>query len=447
MKIKIIALLGITVTLVLLGGCRDLPSENSVTPLSTHTEPAAPDDTATLPPASLTADPTNTDQTQANTNTPPSLPSETATAIVTAYTLDVSQIVASGFNLPVSIAHAGDGSNRLFIVEQGGLIRIIENGNVLEPPFLDLSGLVSRASEQGLLGLAFHPEYEDNGVFFVDYTDTQGNTQIVRYRVSDQPNRADPQSAVNVFSIQQPYANHNGGQIAFGPDGYLYIALGDGGSANDPQNNAQDRSTPLGAILRIDVNPDGSYSVPDSNPFVGQEDADERIWAWGLRNPWRFSFDSMHGDLYIADVGQNQWEEIDFQAANSSGGLNYGWRCLEGTHANITQPPCDDPDYTSQFIPPIAEYSHSLGQSVTGGYVYRGSRVPFLDGIYFYGDFASGRIWSIRLMDRQNFTWSEPKMELESGINISSFGEGEDGEIYVADYYGGHIRILAATPQ
>jgi glucose/arabinose dehydrogenase len=307
--------------------------------------------------------------------------------------------------------------------------------------------MLSQRSEQGLLGLAFHPNYQDNGFFYVDYTDLQGNTQIVRYQVSDDPDQANASSAVVLFSFSQPYANHNGGQLAFGPDGFLYIGLGDGGSANDPQNNAQNLSTPLGTILRIDVKDDGSYTVPPTNPFIGQENADERIWAWGLRNPWRFSFDRQTGDLYIADVGQNQWEEIDFQSADSAGGLNYGWRCMEATHQNISQTPCSDPGYADQFIGPVAEYSHQMGQSITGGYVYRGNDFPFLNGIYFYGDFSSGRIWSIQLQDRQSQTWSEAQLELETGINISSFGEDENGEIFLADYYGGTIRQLAAEPR
>ena len=358
------------------------------------------------------------------------------------YQLNADTIVARGFTQPVGIVHAGDGSGRLFILEQGGLIKIISHGEVLAEPFLDISSSVSTGSEQGLLGLAFHPDYKTNGYFYIDYTDTQGDTQIVRYSVSGDPNAADPASAVTLFSVDQPYANHNGGQLAFGPDGYLYIGLGDGGSANDPQANAQNLSTPLGKILRIEVLDNGSYAIPESNPFAEQQGADGRIWAWGLRNPWRFSFDTKTDDLYIADVGQNRWEEIDFQIAGSAGGINYGWRCMEGMHLNIEEAPCTTtPD---QLSAPIAEYSHSEGISVSGGYVYRGSQYPQLSGAYFYADYGSGQIWSIRLEDREPQTWSQPRFELNSGFNISSFGQDEAGEIYLADYSGGTIRRITA---
>jgi glucose/arabinose dehydrogenase len=360
------------------------------------------------------------------------------------YELNVDMIVAEGFRQPVGITHAGDGSGRLFVIEQDGLIKIIEDGEVLPEPFLDIQGNVSTGSEQGLLGLAFHPDYESNGFFFIHYTDRQGDTQIVRYSVSSNPNAADPASVVMLFSVDQPYGNHNGGQLAFGPDGYLYIGLGDGGSANDPQSNAQNLATPLGAILRIEVLDDGSYAIPDSNPFVDEQGADGRIWAWGLRNPWRFSFDSDTGDLYIGDVGQNRWEEINFQISDSGGGLNYGWRCMEGAHLNIEEPPCTTA--AGDLTAPIVEYSHSDGISVNGGYVYRGSRYPQLDGAYFYGDYGSGRVWSIRLKDRVTQTWSQPRFELDSGVNISSFGQDEAGEIYLVDYSGGTIRRIRAVP-
>jgi glucose/arabinose dehydrogenase len=255
---------------------------------------------------------------------------------------------------------------------------------------------------------------------------------------------ANPESGVVQFTIKQPYRNHNGGEIAFGPDGYLYIAMGDGGSANDPQGNAQNLSSPLGAILRIDVHDDGTYSSPDSNPFVQKTAADTRIWAWGLRNPWRFSFDRQTGDLYIADVGQNRWEEIDFQIAGSAGGLNYGWRCMEGSHLNFNEPPCStSPD---ELVNPVAEYGHSEGESVSGGYVYRGSLYPQIQGAYFYADFESGRVWSLRLRDRELMSWSVPRIELNTRLNISTFGEDESGELYLADYSGGTIHHITAVP-
>lgn len=360
------------------------------------------------------------------------------------YTVRLVEVTSESFTLPLGIEHAGDGSGRLFIVEKGGLIRIISGGEVLAEPFLDIRDLVSNGSEQGLLGLAFHPQYADNGFFYVDYTDVQGDTQIVRYTVSADPNQADPNTAVTLFSVDQPYANHNGGQIAFGPDGYLYISLGDGGSGNDPNGFAQNTAEPLGALLRIEVLDDGTYAVPEDNPLLNDPNADQRIWAYGLRNPWRFSFDRDTGDLYIGDVGQNALEEIDFQPAGSAGGLNYGWRCMEGTRVNFEEPPCTTrPD---ELVPPITEYGRGDGISVTGGFVYRGSRYPQMQGVYFYADFGQGTIWSIRLLDTGQQTWSEPVVELDSGMAVSAFGQDENGELYLADFAGGKIWRITADP-
>jgi glucose/arabinose dehydrogenase len=353
--------------------------------------------------------------------------------------LTVDRIIASGFTNPVQVTHAGDGSNRLFVVEQPGTIRIIQEGTVLPIPFLDLTALTVDVGERGLLGLVFHPDYATNGFLYVNYTQASGgDTVVARYTVSSSdPNSADPGSALTVLTVEQPFANHNGGQLAFGPDGYLYIGMGDGGSGGDPQGHGQDPTTLLGALLRIDVDGDESYTIPPDNPYVDAPGRDE-IWAIGLRNPWRFSFDRSTGDLYIGDVGQNAWEEISFQAAGTPGGLNFGWNCLEGTHPYAWEPACE----TVTLTGPIAEYDHSQGRSVTGGFVYRGTDYPALIGRYVYGDFVSGRIWSL---DTGDLTSVTPVLELDTSLNISSFGEDERGELYVVDRSGGTIHLLAGS--
>ena len=351
--------------------------------------------------------------------------------------------VATGLARPIYMTNAGDGSNRMFIVLQTGQILIMQDGQVLDTPFIDLSPVTSQAvvssySERGLLGLDFHPDYANNGQFFVHYNNPGGETVIARYQVSaDNPNAGDPASGEVLFTHPQPFANHNGGQIAFGPDGYLYIGLGDGGSAADPQNHGQRSDTLLGNILRIDVDNGEPYSIPDDNPIatVNPGLAPE-IWAWGLRNPWRFSFDSATGDLYIADVGQNQWEEINFQPADSPGGENYGWRVFEASTIFSGEP---DPGNT---VFPIAEYDHSQGCSVTGGYVYRGADLPAMDGVYLFGDWCSGNIWaSYRTTDN---TWETMPFQRNTGYNISSFGESETGELYLVDYRGRILQLVAS---
>ncbi|MCZ7540878.1 MAG: PQQ-dependent sugar dehydrogenase [Anaerolineae bacterium] len=352
--------------------------------------------------------------------------------------------VASGFSRPLYVTHAGDGSGRLFVVEQSGAIRVIKDGAALRQPFLDVSGLISRQAlednytERGLLGLAFHPNYAENGLFYINYTDLNGHSVISRYTISaDDPDRADATSAAPLLYVEQPYANHNGGHMAFGPDGYLYISLGDGGSGGDPLGSGQNLSTLLGKILRIDVDVPDGYAIPADNPFVEREGARPEIWAWGLRNVWRFSFDRATGDLYLADVGQNQWEEINFQPAGSAGGENYGWNAFEGTHVYSGQRAASD------VVPPVLEYDHSVGRcSVTGGYVYRGERIPALQGVYLYGDWCSGTIWSAQRGARG--LW-QAVVSLESGRNISSFGEDEAGELYLVDYGGAVLRFEPAA--
>lgn len=350
--------------------------------------------------------------------------------------------VAAGFTRPLYVTHAGDGSGRLFLVEQSGKIWILRDGNKSAQPFLDVSQLISPSahstsfSEQGLLGLAFHPDHHQNGAFFIYYTDRQGNTVVARYQVEPgNPNVADAASEQILFQQSQPYANHNGGHIEFGPDGYLYIALGDGGAANDPLGAGQNRQLLLGSILRIDIDSAEPYAIPPDNPFVHVEAARDEIWAYGLRNVWRFSFDRATGDMYLADVGQNQWEEINFQPANSLGGENYGWNVWEGNHifAGGNAP---------NHIPPIFAYSHSFGCSVTGGNVYRGAAIHDLRGVYLFGDWCSGRIWGSW---RDNDSVWQANELMNTGMPISSFGEDEAGEVYVIDYNGQLYRFDSAS--
>ena len=340
---------------------------------------------------------------------------------------------AAGFQQPVFATHAGDGSGRIFVLEKVGRVVALAADGSSPQTFLDISQRVgSSSSEQGLLGLAFDPEFASNGRLFVYYTDRDGNTVIARFAANAERDAADPASEVVLLTAVQPAANHNGGILAFGPDGYLYAGLGDGGAANDRFGNGQNLGTILGTVIRIDVSGDGALA-PADNPFVGQEGARPEIWAYGLRNPWRFSFDRQTGDLWIADVGQNQWEEVNVQPAGSAGGENYGWPIMEGTH-------CFQADACQQdgLVLPVAEYEHALGCSVTGGYVYRGAAQPALQGVYFYGDYCSGRIWGLAQVDGQ---WQNAEL-LSSGVQISSFGESEDGELLVVDYNGNLSRLI-----
>lgn len=344
------------------------------------------------------------------------------------------ELVATGFDFPLFLTAPPGDTVRLFIVEKSGRIEIIRNGAVLPIPFLDLSTLVSTGSEQGLLGLAFHPQYAANGRFFVDYTDLAGDTHVVEYRVSANPDLADATSAREILFIDQPFPNHNGGQVAFGPDGYLYIGSGDGGSVGDPQGNGQDLSDLLGSLLRVDVDSGNPYAIPPDNPFINVSSARPEIWNFGLRNPWRFSFDRETQALYIGDVGQGAREEIDVAPASSPGGENYGWNVMEGFSC-FNASTCDQ----SGFTLPILDYDHDEGCSVTGGYVYRGATIPVLHGHYFYGDFCSGFVRSFRFdgiaTDRR--TW--PTL---SGGGITSFGEDAAGEIYILLASGEVFRIV-----
>jgi glucose/arabinose dehydrogenase len=352
-----------------------------------------------------------------------------------------------GFSSPVGFAHADDRTNRLYVVEQGGRIRIVKSGVVNPSPFLDISGRISAGGERGLLGLAFPPDYERKGYFYVYYTNPAGDIRISRFRRNpSDADQADPASEQVILTIPHPVnANHNGGQLAFGPvDKMLYLGTGDGGAGGDPPNNAQNTNVLLGKILRIDTETGRpyTYTTPSTNPFVASAGFRPEIWALGVRNPWRFSFDRTAFDLFIADVGQGEWEEIDFQPASSPGGENYGWRIMEGTHC-FNPNPCS----TTGLTLPVVEYDHSAGNcSVTGGYVYRADTYQRMKGLYFYGDFCSGRIWSLR---RDAGNW-QSSLLLDTSIQISAFGEDEQGNLYVASYGTGEIFPLvdngAAVP-
>jgi glucose/arabinose dehydrogenase len=343
----------------------------------------------------------------------------------------------SGLSLPVHITHAGDGSGRLFVVEQEGRIWILKNGERSAIPFLDIVSRVSCCGERGLLSVAFPPDYKNKSYFYVNYTNQAGNTVVARYHATANPDIAGPDSEEIVLGVDQPFANHNGGQLAFGPDGFLYIGMGDGGSGGDPQNHGQNPGSLLGKILRIDVESGQvPYGIPPDNPFAQMVGYRGEIWALGLRNPWRFSFDRKTGDLYFGDVGQNAYEEIDFQPSSSPGGENYGWRIMEGAHC-FNPNPCDQ----TGLALPVVEYDHSQGCSVTGGMVYRGPN-PFLQGTYFYGDFCSGNIWGLKY---DGTLWQNALL-LKAPFSISTFGEDEAGNLHVADYSGGNIYGISAVP-
>jgi glucose/arabinose dehydrogenase len=353
------------------------------------------------------------------------------------------QPVVSGFRGAVDVQNAGDGSGRLFVIEKAGRIVVVRDGALLPDPFLAITGRVgSSGTEQGLLGLAFHPDYARNGFFYVNYTDVSGNTVIARFQVSaDDPDRADPGSEKILLRVDQPFANHNGGGLAFGPDGYLYVGLGDGGSGGDPYGNGQNTGVLLGKMLRIDVDGGDPYAIPPDNPFAAGGGRPE-IWGIGLRNPWRFSFDRLTGDLYIADVGQNNWEEVDHvpavtRSSGPQGLLNFGWNALEATH------PYEGPLPAGPLTGPVAEYSHSNGRcSVTGGYVYRGNGLPEWQGVYLFADYCTGEV--IGLIRTAEDSWTIQPL-FYTGANVTTFGQGEDGEIYLVDYGNGILLKLAAS--
>ena len=343
--------------------------------------------------------------------------------------------VASGFDAPLYLtAPAND--PRLFVVEQPGRIRIIANGQVQATPFLDIAAKVSYGGERGLLSMAFHPDYARNGYFYVNYTDVNGDTRVERYHVGATPGVADPASAQLVIGIAQPYANHNGGLVMFGPDGYLYIGMGDGGSGGDPQRNGQNPAALLGKILRLDVNGAQPYANPPTNPFVGQTGKRPEIWITGVRNPWRFAFDREAGLLYVADVGQNAWEEVHVSPV-AQGGLNFGWNLMEGLHCYGSSG-CSQQGLTL----PVLEYSHADGCSITGGFVYRGSAIPAVRAHYFYSDYCNGWVRSFRwdgsaAVDRREW-------DLGNVGNITSYGEDAAHELYLTSTNGRIYRFAPA---
>jgi glucose/arabinose dehydrogenase len=343
--------------------------------------------------------------------------------------------VASGLDDPVYLT-SPPGDPRLFVVEQPGRIRIIAQGRPLWRPFLDLTDRVRDSGERGLLSVAFHPRYASNGQLYVNYTDRDGDTRIERYTVSRDPGRADVASAKLLLRIEQPYANHNGGHIVFGPDGMLWIGMGDGGSGGDPHGNGQNLGTLLGKMLRIDVDRGEPYAIPPDNPFRDRRGARPEIWAFGLRNPWRFAFDPAESLVIIADVGQNRWEEVDAAPAGR-GGLNYGWNRMEGAHCYGASG-CDE----RGLVRPAFEYDHGEGCSVTGGFVYRGSALPALRGLYFYSDYCSGWIRSARLT--RSGVSEHRAWRLGSVPSVSSFGLDARGELYVLSHSGDVYRLAPA---
>ncbi len=338
------------------------------------------------------------------------------------------------FKQPVEFTHAGDGTNRVFVIEQEGRIRVFENSAATKTAdtYLDIVSKVASGGEMGLLGLAFHPDFEQNGYFFVNYTkNSPRETVISRFKATAGSNRVDPATETILLKYEQPYANHNGGKVAFGPDGFLYIAAGDGGSGGDPQNNGQNLKTMLGKILRIDVNKTdkGNYGIPADNPFVGNANALPEIYAYGLRNPWRFSFDAETGQLWAGDVGQNKLEEIDIIKK----GGNYGWRLKEGQDCYNPANDCNQ----GQLIEPIHQYVRSEGVSVTGGAVYRGSSLPDLKGKYIYADFATGKVWALSFQGDQK---TGNQLLTSEGGPVSAFGEDAKQELFILDHSSGTIK-------
>ena len=344
------------------------------------------------------------------------------------YALTLSPILTHGLRQPVFLGHAGD--HRLFILEQAGRIRIVQNKTLLPTPFLDVSGRVALGGEMGLLGLAFHPDFQNNGRFFINYSrEPDGATVLAEFQVSPQSNQALPHEKI-LLVIPQPYGNHNGGMLAFGPDGYLYVATGDGGSGGDPGNRGQSMQTLLGKILRLDVDGPDPYGIPPDNPFARRSTGRE-IFALGFRNPWRFSFDRETGTLWAADVGQDNWEEINVVTS----GKNYGWRIMEGSHCFLPARGCSQAGLTL----PVAEYRNQSSHcAVTGGYVYRGQAIPSLTGTYVFGDYCSGQIMG--LID------GRPHVLIASGLRPASFGEDQEGELYVVDHGGGIYKITSSVP-
>ena len=360
----------------------------------------------------------------------PALPSSTPTAVHFTW-----KSFATGLNKPVAFANAGDGSGRLFVLEQPGIIRAFKDSQPLPTPFLDIQNRVgSGSSEQGLLGMAFDPDYKQNGYFYLDYTDKNGALVVARFKVSSSPDQGDATSETPLLNIPKQYPNHNGGQLAFGPDGYLYIGVGDGGSEGDPNHTGQSLQTFFGKILRIDVHQGSPYAIPADNPFAKGGGRPE-IWAYGLRNPWRFFFDPITHGLYIGDVGQDTYEEVDYLPPGYTGPpINFGWSCREGLHPYTgCSAPAGDP-----FIDPVWEYNHSQGCAIIGGVVYRGKTLPGLDGVYLFGDYCSGNIWALTNTNGQSW---KADLFSQTQFSISAFGVDEAGDVFVADQKGSIYQL------
>jgi glucose/arabinose dehydrogenase len=430
-RISILALV-----LVLLAGCTGPGTPGDATSTAAPTTTQSPGVETSTPEPNPTGEPTGAAEETATAAPTGGAPTQEPPGSVTEFP-DPSGFTwapfLSGLAPVTDMTGAGDGSNRLFVLEKVGRVRLISGGQLAGQAFLDITDRVgSGGSEQGLLGIDFHPDYAQNGLFFVNYTNLNGDSVVAQFSVTADPDLADPQSEQILLTLAQPYRNHNGGGVAFGPDGSLYLSFGDGGSAGDPQGNGQSIRTLLGAILRIDPDLQGGYSIPQNNPFTSGEGLPE-IWHYGLRNPWRFSFDSATGDMYIADVGQNQIEEIDYVEGNA-GGVNFGWSFYEGTQPYAGQPP-----ENVEFTFPIYEYSHAEGCSVTGGYVYRGQNLPEFQGIYIYGDYCSGNVWGLlRGADGQ---WQNQSL-FSTGYDISSFAVDDQGELYLLSLGRGSIYRL-----
>jgi glucose/arabinose dehydrogenase len=454
-SIRLLLFLSLASLLVLAGCTGDDDDPPPATPTAAVAEPE-PD--ATEPaddPTTSPADATPTEETPATATAEPEPDAEPTAEEVAeptaepeddstppAATGDLNELeitlqeITGGLNTPVKVVSANDNSQRIFVVEKAGSIAVVQDGSVQDERFLSIPERVnSDGSEQGLLGLAFHPDFETNGWLYVNYNDLDGHTVVSRFETNDDHSAADPDSELVLLFIEQPASNHNGGHILFGPDGYLYIGTGDGGGSGDTFEQAQDTTTLLGKMLRIDVGSGGPYGIPADNPFVDDPDVRDEIWATGLRNPWRYDFDPETGDLYIADVGQNRIEEVSVQPGDSAGGENYGWPIMEGTE-------CFQADECDQdgLVLPVTEYMHDMGCSVTGGNVYRGDAFPAMTGIYFFSDFCSGNVWGLAEVDGE---W-QTRLLLESGYNVSSFGVDEAGELYLVDMYSGVLYRITA---
>lgn len=441
--------------LLLLSACQpaadsteSVPQTGAGDAVGQATQPAPADPTATAGvPTNIPVETETPDGGDTPADTPPAEPTEVPAATEAGSPVPAGSVtefpdpnmftwqpVATGLRRPLDLIALGDGSGRMLLLEQPGVIRVLDPSGLLPEPFLDIVERVgSSGNEQGLLGIALHPNFLENRFFYLNYTDLNGDTVVARFTAGDDLLSADPGSEKILLRVPQPYRNHNGGEMVFGPDGYLYIGLGDGGSSGDPQNNGQSTEALLGSILRIDVDGGDPYGIPADNPFIYGGGAPE-VWAYGLRNPWRFSFDRLTGGLYIADVGQNAWEEINYLPAGSPGGANFGWNYREGTHDYRGPAPAG-----LELVEPVFEYDHSQGCSVTGGYVYRGQALPELRGIYIFADFCSGKVWG--LLGAEDGNWRAQEM-YQTGMNVSSFGEDADGELYLIDQGSGGVYRL-----